>query len=631
MALGRTLGAVAAGLAALVAVLGVLRGQPVELMVVTAVSLIVAAVPESLPAVITLSLALGARRMAARRALIRRLPAVESLGSVTVIATDKTGTLTEGRMVAERVWTPRGEVEVSGRGYAPTGAITPVSEEAGEDRGLRRAIEDLARAGVLCNDAHLLPPEDGKDAWEALGDPTEAALLALAARAGLDRDHEVAWHPRLAEIGFDARTRRMSTLHVAPGGGRLAITKGAPDVLLVPEVCADSPAVLAAARAWAEHRSARGYRVLAVASVELPGGHADEDAGSVPESGLHLLGLVAMADPPRESARQTLTRCRQSGIRPVLITGDHPATAQAIAGRLGMVESADIHARVAPEGKLDIVRRLQAGGDVVAMTGDGVNDGPALRAADVGVAMGRRGTEVARQAADVVLADDELATIVDAVEEGRRVYANVRRFLGYGLAGGVGEIVVMLAGPFLGMAVPLRPAQILWVNLLTHGLPGVALGAEPAEPDAMRRGPRPPERSVLGDGLWQRVLRLGLLVGAISLGLAAWRHGTLGWAGDDAEAAAAQTTVFLTLGCAQFGIALGSRALHGLSGWRTNPFLLVSVAGAFALQVAGAYLPILQDLLGTTSPSVTDLWLALAALPVGYAAIRLDRAVFGGR
>jgi P-type Ca2+ transporter type 2C len=345
-----------------------------------------------------------------------------------------------------------------------------------------------------------------------------------------------------------------------------------------------------------------------------------------------LLGLVAILDPPREAAAATVAGCQHAGITPVLITGDHPSTARAIATHLGIINPTDqvivgqqlrdgaipavtdgrVFARTTPEQKLDIVQAWRANGAVVAMTGDGVNDAPALRRADIGVAMGQRGTEVAREAADLVLADDDLATVVAAVEEGRRVYANVRRFLLYGLSGGAAEILVMLIGPFLGLPLPLLPAQILWVNLMTHGLAGVALGAEPAEPDVMRQPPRPPAESVLGAGLWPRILRLGGVIAAITLGVGVWAQATgRPW----------QSMVFLALGVTQLGVALGVRARPGIV---ANPFLLVAVAAAFALQVAGLYLPPLRDLLGTQPLPLSDLVIACVPAVLGYLAVRLD-------
>jgi Ca2+-transporting ATPase len=430
--------------------------------------------------------------------------------------------------------------------------------------------------------------------------------------------------PRRAEVPFDSDRKRMTTVHDRPGGGVRVICKGAPETLPLSE-----PAAAAAAELAND-----GYRVLAVAQADW------EEPPEALERDLRLLGLIGIRDPARPSAAATIAACRAAGITPVLITGDHPATARAVAVEVGILPGpftagADVvdcrnlsagdlvdgrvFARATPEQKLDIIHARQRAGDVVAMTGDGVNDGPALRRADIGVAMGQRGTEVARQAADLVLADDELATLVAATEEGRRVYANVRRFLLYALSGGAAEIAVMLAGPFVGLALPLLPAQILWVNLLTHGLPGVALGGEPAPPDVMLRRPRPPAESVLGAGLWQRVLRVGVVIAAVTLGVAVWAEATgRPW----------QSMAFFALGATQLAVALGSRARPGT---RANPMLLLAVGGALLLQFAGLYLPPLQRLLHTEAPAPLDLLLVCVLSSLGYAAIRLDRIVHPGK
>ncbi|MGW2144097.1 cation-translocating P-type ATPase [Nonomuraea bangladeshensis] len=613
MAVGRLLAGVTVFLCVVVGALGLMRGQPVELMVVTAISLVVAAVPESLPAVVTLSLALGARRMAARQALVRRLHAVETLGSVTVLATDKTGTLTEGRMVVRHLWTPTAEATLTGTGYDPAGRF---------EGDPPAAFADLLTAAALCNDARLLKDEDGR--WQALGDPTEAALLAAAAKAGLDRADLHERHDRLAERPFDSVRKRMSTLHARPGGsGVTVICKGAPEALLRPPVLAGDPESRRRAAEQAERYARAGYRVLAVARADLATAPRE-----VPEEGLDLLGLVAIVDPPRQAAAGAVADCRRAGIRPVLITGDHPGTARAIATELGIIGPGDpvadcrdlpvragaaVYARATPEQKLDLIEGMRAGGDVVAMTGDGVNDGPALRRADIGVAMGRRGTEVARQAADLVLADDDLDTVVAAAEEGRRVYANIRRFLVYGLSGGAAEIAVMLLGPLFGLALPLLPAQILWINLLTHGLPGVALGGEPADPAAMNRPPRPPDQSILRAGLWQRVVRLAVVLTAVTLGVAVWAlHTGRPW----------QSMAFFALGATQLGVALGSRARPGST---ANLMLPLAVAGALVLQLAGLYVPLLRELLGTEPLAAGDLIVVAVLSLLGYAAARLDR------
>ncbi|MEV7282147.1 HAD-IC family P-type ATPase [Streptomyces sp. NPDC093111] len=454
-ALGRVLAAVTLALCVLVFALGIARGLPLGTMAVTAISLAVAAVPESLPAVVTLALALGARRMVARHALVRRLPAVETLGSVSVLATDKTGTLTEGRMVVQHVWTPQGSVELTGVGYEPEGEALAAGRPA--DENVLASVRELLTVTVLCNDATLRPPDSaaGPDArWTALGNPMEAALLAASVKAGCPPATALsAIRPRIAEAPFDSLRKRMTTLHAAGDGRVVVCLKGAPESVLDPAVLSDRPEAREHARQEATRLAERGYRVLAVASGvrdDLP------DPVAAADTGLTLLGLVALSDPPKPHAAATLAACRAAGITPVLMTGDHPATARAVATRVALlgdrsetegqvVTGADVAAgrvrdltavrilaRTTPRQKLDVVEAWRARGAVTAMTGDGVNDGPALHRADIGVAMGARGTEVARQAADLVLTDDELSTVVAAIEEGRRVYDNIRRFLIYG-------------------------------------------------------------------------------------------------------------------------------------------------------------------------------------------------------
>ncbi|MFV2020680.1 HAD-IC family P-type ATPase [Micromonospora sp. LOL_023] len=661
--LGRLLGLTAVLLSGLVFLIGLGGGQPVAELAVTAVSLVVAAVPESLPAVVTLALALGAHRMARVRAVPRRLHAVETLGSVTIVAADKTGTVTEGRMAVQRAVTNVGRYDIDGVGYQPSGRIVrcadpdlagtdptgtdPTDPTVGVAVGVAPDdLRQLARAALLCNDAELIAPDstgptapdssrptrpdgdigapgDGAG-WRAVGDPLEAALVAFAGRVGLAADEVRRAWPRVAEHPFDQANRRMATVHRTCDGQYLTVCKGAPETVLtsaVSSATADELAVLAdQARTLAE----QGLRTLAVAAA----------VGATPPDparprGLRPLGLLGIGDPVRSDAPDVARTFAAAGIRLLLVTGDHPGTAAAVGSQLGIWSAGDpvattpdspdgarVFARIQPEQKLDVVAALQARGHVVAMTGDGVNDGPALRRADIGVAMGS-GTDVARQAADLVLVDDNLRTVATAVGEGRRIYDNIRRFLRYALAGGVAELAVMLLGPLFGLALPLLPGQILWINLLTHGVPGVALGAEPAEPDVLDRPPRPPTESVLGAGLGAGVLGIGALITAVTLaaGVTGFHTGRP-W----------QTMVFVTLGLAQLGVALAVRARRPRSvpagdsgGWRRmgNPGLLVAVATAAVLQIAGVYLGPLAALLGTDPLTVTDLagCAAVAALP----------------
>jgi Ca2+-transporting ATPase len=633
--LGRMLAIVAVSLCVVVLALGLLRGEPTELMLVTAISLAVAAVPESLPAVVALSLAMGARRMAARRAIVRRLPAVETLGSVTVLATDKTGTLTQARMLVEELWTPEGSYQVTGEGDEATGVFLEDGKPV--DPGATPDLLRLLEAAALCNDATLVPGS-GSGAPSGLGDPTEVALLVAAGRAGVTRTELERRLPRVGEVPFDSLAKHMTTMHALSdgAGATYVVRKGSPEALARTRGHHDG--TWRAALRQADEFARRGFRVLAVEAGLDRGPDADH------RTDLPLLGLVAMDDPAKPAARSTVAACHRAGIVPVLITGDHPATAVAVASRVGILtpeQAADplvvatgdqieqgqvrdlttprVFARTRPEQKLEIVAAWQARRAVVAMTGDGVNDGPALRRADIGVAMGHRGTEVARQAADMVLADDELATVEHAVEEGRRVYDNIRRFLVFGLSGGAAEILLMLVGPFTGLVVPLLAAQILWVNLLTHGLTGVAIGAEPVEPDVMQRPPRPPEQSVLGSGLWQRVLLLAGIIAVACLALGLWAQSTgRPW----------QSMVFLSLTCMQLGAALGLRARLFT---RQNPWLLVAVAGSLALALAGLYVPVLQALLSLQALAAGDAAVAIGTGVVGGLAVRLTRPRTGRR
>ena len=458
-------------------------------------------------------------------------------------------------------------------------------------------------------------------------------MLSAAGKFGLDVGSLTSRYPRVAEVPFDSDRRRMTTMHRTCGTAVRVVCKGAPEAVLRPSIVAEPADVIDEALRRAEQYAREGLRVLAIAQTErlVP---ENADAAAL-ERGLRLSGLIAVMDPPRACAAATIAACRSAGIVPVLITGDHPATARSIATDLGIIESggevvdcrhlsgmnpaavraARVFARAVPEQKLAIVEAHRAAGDVVAMTGDGVNDAPALRRADIGVAMGGRGTEVARQAADLVLADDELGTVVAAAEEGRRVYANIRRFLLYALAGGSAEIAVMLAGPLVGLALPLLPSQILWINLLTHGLPGVALGSEPVDPGAMRRPPRPPAESVLGAGLWQRILRLGAVITAVTLGVSLWGHATgRPW----------QSMAFFALGTTQLAVGLASRARPGT---RANPLLPIAIVGALALQLAGLYLAPLRDLLKTQPLTAFELLVVCGLSALGYVALKLDRRV----
>ncbi len=635
--LGRRMAAGALVICAVVFAAGVAKGEPVEVMFLTAVTLAVAAIPEGLPAIVTVALALGAKRMAARRAVIRRLPAVETLGSVTVICSDKTGTLTENRMMVQQVWTPAGLYTVTGSGYAPEGEVTA----SDHDEVLDRHLTEIADIAAACNDATLRPPGEAHADWQITGDPTEGALVTLAAKLGVDQAELRRRLPRTAEIGFDADRRRMTTVHRRDGTWWVAV-KGAPTALLPLLDAADAPLARAAGEVG-DRLAGEGYRVLAFASR---GAETLVEPLEGIEHGLRLAGLVAIADPPRTEAPAAVAACRAAGITPVMITGDHPSTAQAIARRLGFLEDGateimtgdelaslsreelrdrighvTVFARTNPEQKLRIVDGWKDRGAIVAMTGDGVNDAPALRRADIGVAMGLIGTDVSKEAADMVLADDNFATIVHAVEEGRRIYDSIRRFVRYLLTTNSGEIWVMFLAPFLGLPLPLLPIQILWINLVTDGPPAVALGLEPAEPDTMRRGPRPPKESILAGGLWQHAVWVGLLMAAVVLPLQAVARAA-GWPW--------QTMVFTTLALLQLGHALAVRSeqqsLFRL-GHRSNPWIGRAVGFSAVAQLATVYVPALRGVFDTDPLTLVQLAVVLILSTTAFVAVEIEKAI----
>jgi len=602
-AFGRRLAVFVVGICAFIFAAGVIRGEGVLVMLMTAVSLAVAAVPEALPAVVTISLALGALKMAKQKALVRRLPAVETLGSVTCICSDKTGTLTLNRMRVEELYYEGPAAEAS-----------------------------LAAAMALCSDARA--DAEGR----ITGDPTEAALLSAALSAGADLAALEKLHPRVSELPFDSERKLMTTFHRHPDGGFISFTKGAAEAVLAR--CAVAPPDAAAA---AEKQAAEGLRVLALASrrwSERPSTFAHEQV----EAEMTLLGIAALMDPPRPAARASVATCREAGVKTIMITGDHPLTASAIARRLGIledgggvmtgselaalsdeafarrVEGVRVYARVAPEQKLRIVMALQKNGEVVAMTGDGVNDAPALRRAEIGVAMGISGTDAAKEASAMVLLDDDFATIVTAVREGRRLYDNIRRFVKYQLTTNSAEIWIIAAAPLFGLPIPLLPIHILWVNLLTDGLPGLALAAEPAEPDVMRRGPRPPGESIFAHGLGAHAIWVGVLMAALSLGAEMFLV--------TGEETHWRTMIFTVLVFTQMGHVLAIRSDREslfTQGLFTNRPLFAAVAGMIGLQLLAIYAPPFQAALKTHSLSPGELAAAAALSTVVFWAVELEK------
>ncbi len=644
--LGRLLAVVALVLVGIIFVSGVLRGETFTLMFLTAVSMAVAAVPEGLPAVVTIALALGAQRMLKRNVLIRKLPAVETLGSVTVICSDKTGTLTQNRMTVVML-------DVAGRRLDITEPIHRTSPAVDVEPGLVSVPDDdpaltmLLAGSALCNDAILAPQPDQPRHFHALGDPTEGALIVAAACFGLRKPDLDLLFPRVAEAPFDSNRKRMTTVHEMPpqplrvargleplwttgpvlaARRYVAFIKGAVEPLVSVSPCVwveGGPQPMTAS--WRERilkahdaLAQDGMRVLGVSYRLLDGRpEAEAEAGDLEHDAV-FVGLVGMSDPPRPEVRDSVATCRRAGIRPVMITGDHPLTARHVATQIGIgthdggtvtgtelaglddaglaaaAAGASVFARVSPEHKLQIVRTLQAGGDVVAMTGDGVNDAPALRRADIGVAMGITGTDVSKEAADMVLRDDNFATIVAAVEEGRVIYDNIRKFIKYLLASNSGELWLVLLAPFIGLPLPLLPLQILWINLVTDGLPALALSVEPAERDVMDRPPVPSNEGILGRGLFRQIIWGGLVLGLTPLGLGYYYY----TAGDPAW----QTVVFTTLTLSQLILVLSIRSERDsffAIGPLGNPALLLVVFVTFLLQAMVIYSPLWQRLLQT--------------------------------
>jgi P-type Ca2+ transporter type 2C len=670
--LGRTLALAALAIVAVVFVAGLLRGIALEMMLLTAISLAVAAVPEGLPAVITIALALGAQRMVRRNALIRKLPAVETLGSVTTICSDKTGTLTQNQMTVTVLETASCTLEVTGTGYVPSGqfvergsAAGPAAEPgngsaaAGPVAGGPAAVGPLTdgrvlemlRAGALCNDAHL--NQDGEGRWQIVGDPTEAALVVVAHKAGLTSADLAAGYPRLDEVPFTSERKRMTTLHRTPDGELVAYSKGAVDSLL--KVCSwtrdgDDLVPLTPARREAIERrndalADEGLRVLGVAYLPLGNGKTPPPAEET-EQEMVFLGMMGMIDPPRPEVAAAVKRCWEAGIRPVMITGDHPLTARAVGSALGMVGPSDklvtgadlealdaaglagmvdhvpVYARVSPEHKLKIVDALQQKHQVVAMTGDGVNDAPALKKADIGVAMGITGTDVSKEAADMVLLDDNFATIVSAVEEGRVLYDNIRKFIRYLLSTNAGEIVTMFVAIIIGMPLPLLPIQILWVNLVTDGLPAIALGFEKGEPGVMRRRPRDSRESVFAGDLGAHVIRMGLLIGLGTLAVMAWALS------EGRSLEEARTMAFTVLALFQLWHVLALRSETQLLpqiGLLSNPLLFWAVTLTFLLQVAVIYLPPLQVIFYTAPLSLGDLAVCISVSSLGYFVVEAQK------
>ncbi|WP_276352616.1 calcium-translocating P-type ATPase, SERCA-type [Cohnella caldifontis] len=657
--LGKILIVISILLTVMVVVAGVLHGQELYGMFLAGVSLAVAAIPEGLPAIVTIALALGVQRMIRRRAIVRKLPSVETLGCASVICSDKTGTLTQNQMTVTRLWLGGRRIDVSGEGYEPSGVLTESGKtvEAKGDAALRR----LSQVAALCNNAELArtaredearkrkpgkeePGEDAGD-WKVKGDPTEGALLVMAAKTGYGRSALEALYRREKEYPFDPDRKRMSVL-VSHQGGRLLLTKGAPDLLIGQceyvlwgdQVTPFTPTLKQKVLQANEAMAKDALRVLGFAYRDLRT-HETCETNEEAERGLVFVGLAGMIDPPRKEVREAILKCRQAGIKTVMITGDHGLTAEAIARSIGIMQrdgrvvtgtelsamsdedldriadDVNVYARVSPEHKLRIVQALQRAGHVVAMTGDGVNDAPAVKAADIGIAMGITGTDVTKEASALVLADDNFATIVAAVEEGRGIYENIRKFIRYLLASNVGEIMTMFLAMMAGLPLPLVPIQILWVNLVTDGLPAMALGVDQSESDVMRQKPRPAKENIFARRLGWKIISRGLLIGFCTLGafvLTLWEGN-----GDPASLVHAQTVAFATLVMAQLIHVFDCRSSRSIFHRRLleNKFLVLAVLSSLVLMLAVLYLEPLQPVFKTVPLGFRD-W-ALVTVAAG--------------
>ncbi|WP_239617200.1 calcium-translocating P-type ATPase, SERCA-type [Cohnella mopanensis] len=657
--LGKILIVVAIILTVVVVLAGIMHGQPIYEMFLAGVSLAVAAIPEGLPAIVTIALALGVQRMIKRRAIVRKLPSVETLGCASVICSDKTGTLTQNKMTVTQLWLGGRAIEVTGEGYEPFGLLKEAGKgiDAKGDAALRR----LTQIAALCNNSDLSQQEKTEDPkkrksgkgeqpaagealeWRIKGDPTEGALLVLAAKTGMVKSALQSLYTRVKEFPFDAERKRMSVM-VSHQGGKLMCTKGAPDLLVgkcayvlwgdqvVPFTGTLKQKVITANEGMAKD----SLRVLGLAYREVK--HHEECSNSdQAESGLIFVGLTGMMDPPRKEVKEAIYKCRQAGIKTVMITGDHGTTAEAIAKTLGIMgrggrvvtgaelsgmndeelekiaDDVQVYARVSPEHKLRIVQALQRRGHVVAMTGDGVNDAPAVKAADIGIAMGISGTDVTKEASALVLADDNFSSIVAAVEEGRGIYENIRKFIRYLLASNVGEIMTMFMAMMAGFPLPLVPIQILWVNLVTDGLPAMALGVDQAESDLMQHKPRSAKENIFARRLGWKIISRGILIGVCTLGafIIALKAG----AGHSDQLVHAQTVAFATLVMAQLIHVFDCRSSRSIFHRKLleNKFLVLAVLSSLVLMLAVLYVEPLQPVFKTVPLDLRDWALVLVA------------------
>lgn len=644
--LGKILIVVALFLTGVVVATGIIHGHDVYKMFLAGVSLAVAAIPEGLPAIVTIALALGVQRMIRRRAIVRKLPSVESLGCASVICSDKTGTLTQNKMTVTRIWVEGRLVEVSGSGYDPEGEFRWNGHPLSSSNYL--PLQRLLEAAVLCNNALLIQDVEKtsllrrkREVWRIDGDPTEGALVVAGAKAGMTKKRMGEEWKRVRENPFDSERKMMSVLVQHRQGKRFLFAKGAPDVLLKKcthilykgRVMALNETLRAEVLRNNEQLAQLALRNLGFAYRELRQTERSKEGEAI-EHSLVFVGLAGMIDPPREEVRDAIRTCRRAGIKTVMITGDHQTTAVAIAKQLGILRSEgltvngseltnmsdaqfqqkvneiDVYARVSPEHKLRIVKTLQQQGHIVAMTGDGVNDAPAIKAADIGIAMGQTGTDVSKEASSLVLADDNFATIVSAIEEGRNIYENIRKFISYLLASNVGEILVMFLAMLAGLPLPLVPIQILWVNLVTDGLPAMALGVDPVQGDTMNRPPRNSRESIFARGVGWKIISRGVLIGLFTLG-AFW----VTYMEAPSDLVRAQTVAFTTLVIAQLIYVFDCRSTQSI--FHRNPFdnklLILAVLSSLLLLIGVIYYEPLQPIFNTISLGMREWILVFAA------------------
>ncbi len=642
---------------AMVVGIGIWRGESVYRMFLSGVSLAVAAIPEGLPAIVTVALALGVQRMVKRNAIVRRLPAVETLGCATVICSDKTGTLTQNEMTVRKLWAGGREYQLTGTGYSPDGDITrgglPVQV------ALEPELLAALRIAALCNNSSLQKKDEAglkrlvKSSYQLIGDPTEGALLTAATKGGLWPDRLAATNRRLKEMPFDSSNKQMSVLIQGAKGEQELLVKGAPDFILdqsthllwqgrVTPLTSELKTMIAQR---VESYGSEALRVLALAMRPLPHGQRGELEPR--PQGLTLVGLAGMIDPPRPEARPAILRCHQAGIRVIMITGDHKTTAAAVGREIGLIHSdsgvltgqdldqlddrqlqdrlktVSVFARVSPIHKLRLVKLLRSQGHVVAMTGDGVNDAPAIKEADIGIAMGQTGTDVTKEASSLILRDDNFATIVAAVEEGRNIYDNIRKFIRYLLSCNVGELLTMFLTILAGLPVPLKPIQILWINLVTDGLPAMALGVDTGDGDVMNRPPRQANESIFARNLSTRIITRGFMIGISTMAVFVVSLLVL-----KEELVHARTMAFTTLVFAQLFHVFDCRSERQSvleKGLFNNPYLLAAVASSVLLILAVIYHPPLQATFDTTPLSLQDWMVVLLAASWGTILVEIRR------